>query len=409
MRVLILTQHYAPEVTAGRFRLESFAEELRRRGHAATVICPVPNHPAGVIHEGYRARPWVRRRHGGVDTIHTWVRTSPAKSFRSRILFYGSFAAAAAAAGGLQRNVDLVLASSPPLTVGVPGAVLARRHRCPYVFDVRDLWPESAVVLGELSDPRAIRRAERLERWIYGQAQLLVAANDAFARHVRERAPERTPVRTISNGTTEDWLEIGSREPRPDALRRRPGEIVVTYAGNLGLAQTLETAIAIWPRLDDRFRLLIVGDGPRKDALRAQAEAGGSQRIEFRDVVPRDRLAELLRASDALLVAERQERTISAKLYDYSALGRPILAMARGEMAMLIRDRSIGTVIDPDDEDGLLVAVRELGATDGPVEATVAAAREFAAHHLRRRQAEILVGSIEALVGGDGGRAGQPG
>src|SRR5687768_15728959 len=121
MRVLLIAQHYPPEVTAGAFRIRSFAEGLLRRGHSVTVICPVPNHPRGVIAPGYRRRAWLRREVGGVDVLYVWVHTRPEKTTASRLAYYASFAAAAGAAGAAVRRPDIVLASSPPLSVGAAG------------------------------------------------------------------------------------------------------------------------------------------------------------------------------------------------------------------------------------------------------------------------------------------------
>src|SRR3954451_10945190 len=125
MRVLILTQHFAPEVTAGRFRVEAFADGLVGRHHEVHVVCPVPNHPRGVIEEGYRGRLVLRRRVGGSHVTYLRVVTARQKTFWTRIGYYGSHAALASVAGSLARRPDAILASSPPLPVAAAGALLA--------------------------------------------------------------------------------------------------------------------------------------------------------------------------------------------------------------------------------------------------------------------------------------------
>ena len=131
MRVLLFTQHYAPEVTAGRFRVEAFVEALVRRGHDVDVVCPVPNHPAGVVEEGFRGRLRVRSEVGGARATYVWVATSPRKTPRTRLAYYGSYAALATGGGMLQARPDLVVASSPPLSVAAVGALVSIRHRVP--------------------------------------------------------------------------------------------------------------------------------------------------------------------------------------------------------------------------------------------------------------------------------------
>ncbi len=162
MRVLLFTQYFTPEVTAARARLQAFAEGLAARGHEVEVVCEVPNHPEGIVRRvpgRALARPVGRLR-----VNYVWVRARPEKNFVNRVLFYGTYAASATAAGLALRRPDVVLASSPPLPAGAAAAAVAAGRRAPFVLDVRDLWPEAAVILGELSDPRVIRLAERLER-----------------------------------------------------------------------------------------------------------------------------------------------------------------------------------------------------------------------------------------------------
>ena len=397
MRVLLIAQHYAPEVTAGRFRIQSFAEGLLRRGHSVTVICPVPNHPRGVVAPGYRRRAWLRREVGGVDVLYVWVHTRPEKTTASRLAYYATFAAAASAAGAAVRRPDVVLASSPPLSVGAAGATVAGLYRCPFVFDVRDLWPESAVTLGELANPKMIERAERLESWLYRRADLVLTANDAFSAHVERISAGETPVETIFNGTTEDWVAAGRAEVGRAEVDLPDDSFVWAYAGNLGLAQALDTALDAARLLGDGFRLLIVGEGPRRGELMAKAAELPAGLVEFRDLLEPAAAARLLRAADVLLVAERQDKTVSAKLYDYSAVGRPIVAVATGEMQRVIERTGVALHIAPGDAEALADAVRRVRAEEGLRGELVERSAAFAAEHLRTRQADRLIDQLESL------------
>ena len=167
MRILLITQYFTPEVTAARARLHAFAQGLAELGHEVEVICELPNHPEGVVRDGYRRRAVVHRELDGFRVSYVYVSASPKKTFARRLALYGSFAASATVAGSAMRRPDVILVSSPPLPAAAAAAAIAARHRVPWVFDVRDLWPEAAVVLGELSNPRAIRAAERLEHRLY--------------------------------------------------------------------------------------------------------------------------------------------------------------------------------------------------------------------------------------------------
>lgn len=149
-----MSQYFTPEVLAPPARLHPIAATLAKAGHDVEVVCEVPNYPDGVVKDGYRGRPVVRRELDGFRVSYVWVKTSPVKTTRSRLLLYGTYAFSAALAGAASRRPDVVFASSPPLPVAAAGATVAWRHRVPWVMDVRDPWPEAAVALGEASTTR---------------------------------------------------------------------------------------------------------------------------------------------------------------------------------------------------------------------------------------------------------------
>ncbi len=397
MRILILTQYFAPEVTAGRFRLEAFAEGLLRGGHDVDVVCPVPNHPAGVIPSEFRGRPWFDERSERLAVRRVAVYVRPEKTVASRLGTYGSFAAGAVLAGATLPRPDAVFASSPPLTVGWSGLVLSARFRRPLVFDVRDLWPESAAALGQVENQRLIRAARVLERRIYRRSKLIVTANDAFSAYVRELAPAGREVVTVPNGTTAAWMAAGERKVERADVGLPEDRFVLAYAGNLGLAQSVDDAIEAIRRLGSGFRLEIMGDGPRRGELAALAAQLPPGAVNLRGLVQPEEAAKVLRASDALLVAERQDKTVSAKLYDYSAIGRPIVAIAQGELQRIVESEGIGLHVPLGDPDALAAALRTLADDTSAGERLTARSRAFAADHLRGDQADRLCRLLAAV------------
>jgi glycosyltransferase involved in cell wall biosynthesis len=397
MRVLLLTQHFAPEVTAGRFRVEAFADALAARGHEVEVICPVPNHPRGVIDEGYRGRPWIRRTVGGTRVTYLWVATTPRKTLATRLAYYGTYAAFAAVAGAFRRRPDLVIASSPPLSVAAMGTLLAIRHRAPLLLDIRDLWPHSPVAVGELKEGRLVRAMEGVERWVYSRADAIVTANDAFAAFIRERAPATARVESLPNGTTPVWLDAGERDVDRSQLDLPDDRFVWAYAGNVGLAHGLEHAAAAAMLLGEEFLLMVIGEGPRRSELEARvAEAPGL--AQLRPLMPPTEAARHLRASDAVLVSERQPMTVSAKLYDSCAIGRPIVAACCGELRRLVEEGGIGIAVPHGDPEALAAAVRELRANPALRGRLSDRGRAFAREHLRERQAQRLANVAESVA-----------
>ena len=407
MRVLIVTQHFAPEVTAARVRVESFAKGLMEMGHEARVLAAVPNHPEGVIQPDYRGRVRQRREWDGIPVTYVWVKTSPVKSTLNRLLYYGTFAAGASLAGAVEKRPDVVVASSPPLPVGTAGAAIAARHRIPWVFDVRDLWPEVAVALGELTNPRVIAAAERLERRLYRSAAAVATTTEPFAEDIRGKLREagesdgQTPVAVLPNGTTRLWVDAGKQEADRGAVGLPEDAFVWSYAGNLGLAQGLEHAVRAAEILGDGFHLVLVGDGPKRGEIEEQVAAMKAGSVTMLGLMQPPRAAELLRASDALLVSLGADPAlrwfVPSKLFDFCALGRPVLLAAQGEAPRLAESAGAALQIPPGDPEALAAAVRRLRDDPALRERLGEAGRGFGADNLRERQARRLGELIEGL------------
>jgi putative colanic acid biosynthesis glycosyltransferase WcaI len=285
LRVLILTQHFTPEITAAAARLHAFAAGLAGLGHEVEVIAEVPNHPQGVVEPGYRRRVSIKREMDGFAVRYVWVRARPAKTTANRLAFYASYAAMASAAGALTRRPDVVLASSPPLPAGAAAALVAKRHRVPWVLDVRDLWPEVAITLGELRGARAIGLARRLERRLYRSAAAVVTVNEAFRADIAARMQHPEKVSVIPNGTTQAWLDAAGLQVTRAEAGLSDDEFVWTYAGNVGLAQGLSAAVDAADILGEGYRLVILGTGPLLGRLRERAAALPPGRVEFREPV----------------------------------------------------------------------------------------------------------------------------
>lgn len=401
LRILLLTQHFAPEVTAGRFRVEAFAVALAEQGHDVHVICPVPNHPTGVIAPGYRGRPVLRRSLGPIHVTYTRVVVVRRKTVARRLAYYASYAAIATVLGALDRRPDVVIASSPPLSVPAVGMLLARRHRVPLILDIRDVWPDSPIDLGEMQPGRAHRAAQRLERAAYARSAAIVTANDAFRDRILERSPDATRVEVIPNGTSEDWLKLGESQVPHEDVGFPSDRFVWAYAGNVGLAHGLEHTVDAARLLGEDYFLVVIGEGPRRRALEERVVSEAPSLIELRGLMSPLEAARHLRAADAVLVSERQTTVVSAKLYDCCAIGRPIVAACRGELKRVIEDHGLGLAVPHGDPAALAAAVRRLRSEPELGRDLVKRARSFAHDHLRDHQARRLPAVVASAVAAD--------
>jgi len=395
MRVLILSQYFPPELTAGAARIHFFSRHLAGVGHDVHVICEIPNHPRGIVEEGYGGRAFDRRRLDGVDVDYVWVPTSSVKTARSRVVAYGTYALMAAVAGVRAPRPDVVFASSPPLPVGAAARAVALRHRVPWVFDVRDLWPAAAEAVGELRAAKLIEAATKLEHSLYRSAAAITTpSGGARAQIVRSGVPDRK-VHLVASGTTPEWLELGERVVERAPLGLPDDEFVWTYAGNIGLAQDVGAAVRAAAELGPGYRLVVVGDGPLRSELETLAVRLASGRVRFTGLVPRMTAAHYMRASDALLVslarAPGLEYAVPSKLYDCCATGRAVIVAGEGEVRRLSDRHGIALTVTPGDAGSLAAAVRRLAEDAALRDRLTSNARQFAREHLREHQAHRLV------------------
>ena len=360
MRVLLISQYFPPETGGTPNRLLSIAKGLREAGHEVHVLAEKPNHPEGIIREDYRDGIFEERTYEGIPVTYTWVYTHPEKNFLKRLAFYLSFMAMAIV-GALRKkgDFDVVLASSPPLFVGLSGWLAARLKDAKFVFDVRDIWPEVAVAMGALSNPITIRLAEQLERFIYNRADGITAVTSSFCNHIQEVASEKIPMRRIMNGTMPEVFHQDSRREEMRAQLGIQGKYVVTYAGNLGLAQGLPHLIEAADRLqeNEEVEFVLLGSGPVKEDLIQEANIRELTNVRFLDRVPLEEAAAHMAASDALLVPledhEIYRQFIPSKLFDSMASGRPILLSVDGEARTILEEAEAGLYYPAEDGEAL--------------------------------------------------------
>jgi len=400
LRIVIVSQYFPPEVGATQSRMQSFAEYLAARGHRVTVICEFPNHPHGTIPPRYSGRLLEVDRSNPYTVIRTWVKASPEKTQASRLAFYLSFMSLATAVAPLAGKADVVLATTPPLFTGAAGLAIARMNAAPFVLDVRDLWPAAATSLGQISSGWPTTAAEILERRLYRSAAATVAVTRPFCEHV-DALRGKPPLTALVPNATLD-LFFGPAEPRrPEGV---PADaFLVTFAGTLGIAQALPTALDAAERLRESAHFAFVGEGPAKAQLVEEAQRRGLTNVSFHPQVPLEEVTGILAASDALLVSLSAHPTfqsfVPSKMIDFMAVGRPVILAAAGEAARLMGIAGAGVVVPPEDSAALAAAVRQLQTDPDAVARMSRRGPEFARTRMRATQAarleQVLLHTVE--------------
>lgn len=310
MRILIIAQYFPPETGGPQNRMIAMAEGMVEAGHDVRVITEQPNYPTGVIWPEYRAGLFLDREYRGIPVTYVWIWEDRAKRFLTRIRFYVSFVIVAiCAAARLKGRFDVVLASSPPLFVGIAGWIVSRMKRARFVFDVRDLWPDVAVAMGELRQENAIRLGKAMERLIYAKAHGITAVTQSFCEDIVRTAGRHKPVARITNGTVPEIYRSDRSKSECRKQLGLPEHFLVTFAGNLGLAQGLDHILegaSILQDIDPEVCILFVGDGAAKQRLIEKLSSTGLRNVRFVPRVTQEKAACYMAASDALLVPDRK-------------------------------------------------------------------------------------------------------
>lgn len=409
MRVLYLSQYFPPEVGATQTRAYEMASGLVTAGHQVTMIAEVPNHPSGIIPPEYKGKLYERAGLDGIEVIRVWVTTAAVKTFRTRLAFYLSYMFSATLAGLLlaRKHYDIIYATSPPLFVGAAGLVLSYLRRTPMVFEVRDLWPESAVVLGELKNPRFIALAKRLERACYTRARLVILTTQEMKDHLVERGIPSEKMEVVRNGANPDLFRFdpqARQEIRQDMGLE--GRFVVIYAGILGLAQGLSSVLQAAERLhprDSNVHFVFVGEGPEKADLVADAGQRQLANVTFLPAQPRERVPTYLSAADAALIPLIRTRLVGAlpsKMFDAMACERPILLSAEGEALRVLNREKVGLSVRPEDPESLCQAILTLKQDPALAHRFGQRGRRAVIErYSRQAQAQQLVRILGTLVG----------
>lgn len=363
MRVLYVTQYFVRGDQPGGVRHWHHTQALRRRGADVHLVTSYVQHKERTIPPEFVGRRVVKRHEDGVTMWYTYSTPGYGRDMRSRLSNYLSFATWSAVAGIRAPRPDVVLASSPSLPSAAAAALIALVRRAPFVFEVRDLWPESAIAMGLVRKGSAFARvAAALEWFCYRRARHVIALTAGIRDGVIAKGVDPRRVTLVTNGVDPPQSPI---EPVPLDV---PDDVFVAmYVGAHGTYSSLETVVDAAHLLQDRpdIHVVFVGGGDQKERIRARADSYRLTNVTFIDSVPKREVPSWLDRADACLLPY-QDRALFAgalpnKTFDYMGAGKPIIAaVPRGELTALLDDADCGIGIAPEDPAAMADAIREL-------------------------------------------------
>ncbi len=369
MHILVFHQFYLFPGAPGCSRFNEFARLWTELGHRVTVVAGTVNYATGEAPLEYRGRLLTRERDGAVEVIRAWVPPSFSNGYVGRAVGFGGFAAAAGAAIAIVDRPDVVVATSPPLPIALPGIAAAKRFGVPLVLEVRDLWPESAVTTGVLSAGSPFTAAlYRLEREAYRIADRINVLTPAFRDDILNRGlagPDK--IWFVPNGADTDAFTPGEPDRQLRVSLGWGDRFVAMYAGAHGRANALRQLIETADVLRSRADILIacVGDGPERGALAEEAKSRGLENIRFHGPFAKARMPDLVRACDLGLAVLQNNPTFRTvypnKVFDYMACGKPtVLAIDGVARALVCDEAGAGLFAEPENARQIADAIAAL-------------------------------------------------
>jgi colanic acid biosynthesis glycosyl transferase WcaI len=411
MKILYVSQYFPPEMGAPAARAAELSRHWAAAGHEVTVLTGFPNHPTGIVPPEYRAefrRLILREQIEGVNVVRTWLLPFPNRKAYERILNYSSFCASSALTGLLLSRPDVVIATSPQLLVALSGWWLAWCKRVPFVFEVRDLWPESLAAVGMgTSNSLLYKILAKLAAFLYRHSDRVVVVTSAFEDYlVKHWRVPREKISVIENGVETDLFSPEGGTSLQKELHTN-GKFVVSYIGTMGMAHGLETIIQSAAQLqvtNPEVHFLIVGEGAEKERMIAMAAASNLRNLRFIDQQPREKVPAYIRASDACLVPLKKsdlfKTVIPSKMLEFMSCGCPVILGADGQARAILEEACGGLAIEPENADALADAVRYLAANRETARELGKNGRAYIIRRFSRsRSAGQYIRTLEELLG----------
>ena len=366
MHILFLTDNFPPETNAPASRTYEHAKRWVAAGHLVTVVTGTPNFPSGKIHPGYRNRAWQRESMDGIEVVRVWTYITANEGFAKRSLDYLSFMVSAIVAAPFLSRPDVIVATSPQFFTPCAAWVVSLLRRRPFVFELRDLWPDSIVAVGAMRETGIIRALRKLEYFLYRRAKRIVSVTQSFKRVLTENGIDADKIAVVPNGVD---LETYLPGPKPGDLARRlgvEGKFVAAYVGTVGMAHGIGTLIdaarVLRARSDIAF--VVVGTGATQAALAEKSRQEGLTNVVFVGAVSKAEVREYWRLCDVALVLLRDaplfRHVIPSKIFEAMGMERSIILGVKGESEAILLESGAGIAIPAEDPAALARSVADL-------------------------------------------------
>ena len=403
MKILFLTDNFPPEVNAPATRTYEHGKEWVEAGAEVTIITCNPNFPQGKIYDGYHNKLKQVEYIDGMRVIRVWSYMSANQGFLKRTLDYISYSVMSSLIGLFERT-DIIIATSPQFFTTWSGWFLSKLKRKPWIFELRDLWPESIATVGAMSkESKLFKFLEKIELGLYRSANIVIPNTPAFKDNLIFRGIPAEKMHIIANGAN---LELFDSTRKNVALKKELGiteNFVVGYIGTHGLAHSLDFIIESIASADFKdIHFLFIGDGAEKEKVKAIAASNQLKNVTFLDPIPKEQIPDYLAFIDASLVPLKKSDTfktvIPSKIFEACAMSKPIILGVEGQAKDIIDQYSAGTCFEPENKDDFIRAVTTLQSDSVLYEKLSQNALNLAKAFDRKKLATDMLKLIQSLV-----------
>ena len=362
MKLLILTQYFPPEVGAPQNRLFELAIRLKKMGVNVTVLTAMPNYPQMKIYDGYEGKNYMYEEIEGIPVHRASIYLPKNKSIIQRLLNYFSFVYSSAQVGKNKiGDVDVILCESPPLFLGYSALYLKRKKKAKLIFNVSDLWPESAEKLGVVTNKWMLKLAYRLEEKLYRKSILVTGQTQGICKNINDRFPF---VKTywFPNGADISYYNpstVSSDWRKDNGFNAN--DVLFLYAGIIGLAQGLEIILSAAEKLMDQpsIKFILLGNGPEKEKLQVIKQEKKILNVYFFDAVSKTLMPKIVKACDAAIIPLLKLPlflgAIPSKIFENLAMEKAVILAVDGEARELfVNQGKCALYSEPENVDDLI-------------------------------------------------------
>ena len=367
MKILFITDNFPPEVNAPATRTYEHCIQWIKEGAEITVITCAPNFPHGKVYKGYKNKLFTKEYKDGVKIIRVWSYITANQGFLKRVLDYVSFAFMAFWVGLFQKH-DIIIATSPQFFTTWTASALSKIRRKPWIFELRDLWPESIKTVGAMKQGKAIDILERIELWLYKDANKVIPVTNAFKDNLIKRGIPENKIEVITNGSNTDLFAPRKKDIQLLKSLNLVDKFIVGYIGTHGMAHSLDFIVSSLSEIHNKkIHFLFIGDGAMKKTITKLADELELKNITFLPPVTKDDVPKYLSIIDVSLAPLKKSDTfktvIPSKIFEASAMQKPTLLGVQGQAQEIIETHNAGLCFEPENTKDFLEKVETLSTS----------------------------------------------